>query len=73
MINGVLTDKDCGNGKQTRQFTILKEKGKRGEDCKYEDGYTETIDCYGGICQNKDKCELNEDCIEKNCRRVGEG
>jgi len=60
-------DKDCGNGKQTRQFTILKEKGKRGEDCKYDDGYTETIDCYGGICQNNDKCELNEDCIEKNC------
>jgi len=60
-------DKDCGDGKQTRKFSILKKKGKRGEDCKYVDGYTETIDCYGGICQNDEKCEKNADCIERNC------
>jgi len=60
-------DKDCGDGKQTRKFSILKKKGKRGEDCKYEDGYTETIDCYGGICQNDERCEKNADCIGGNC------
>ena len=61
-------DKDCGfNSVQTRKYEILKEAEKDGKKCPYEDGYTETIDCYMERCEIGEKCEDNLDCESGNC------
>jgi len=60
--------KKCGfNSVQTRKYEILKEAEKDGKKCPYEDGYTETINCYMDRCEIGETCEDNLDCESENC------
>lgn len=62
-------NKKCGfNSVQTRKYEILKKAEKDGKKCPYEDGYTETINCYMNRCEIDDPCEDNLDCESDNCK-----